>query len=157
MWLMPQRPHTRAANQDRETTVDRLVTAYHEGRLATETLEFRAAAALAAKRCSELDALVADLGDRESFVDLNAVLRLPSSGTTMTVGRGNDAELKLEDPTVSRQHAVIWSTAEYGWVLTDLRSLNGTYINGQRVIVAPLAPGDHVTFGEMVVLVEKGD
>jgi pSer/pThr/pTyr-binding forkhead associated (FHA) protein len=58
------------------------------------------------------------------------------------IGRSkSQADLVLEDPNVSRQHAAI-ERAGNEWVLADLGSTNGCYVDGQRVSRRPLADGD---------------
>jgi class 3 adenylate cyclase len=65
----------------------------------------------------------------------------------LTVGRGDDAGLLIDDPEISRVHAVIGSTAE-GLEIRDLGSLNGTLVNGERISSPTLlAPGDVVKIG----------
>ena len=65
------------------------------------------------------------------------------------VGRDREAEMWLFDEHISRQHARIdYLTRPVGFVVTDLGSQNGVYVNGQR-ITAPtlLQPGDQLAFG----------
>ncbi len=62
------------------------------------------------------------------------------------IGRSLAADLRFDDATVSRRHALIVSQAEGVRVLDD-RSLNGIYVNGRRVEWSPLADGDEVTIG----------
>jgi class 3 adenylate cyclase len=65
----------------------------------------------------------------------------------LTVGRGEDAGVVVDDPEVSRAHAVIGPTAD-GLEIQDLGSLNGTWVNGERIRgSARLAPGDVVKIG----------
>jgi ABC transport system ATP-binding/permease protein len=52
-------------------------------------------------------------------------------GRTWTIGRAYEADIRLEDPRVSRQHAVLQATPA-GWVLVN-HSSNGMFVNGQRV------------------------
>ncbi len=54
-----------------------------------------------------------------------------SAGRTWTIGRANEADIRLEDPTVSRDHAVLQATPA-GWVLVN-HSSNGTFVDGRRV------------------------
>jgi hypothetical protein len=65
----------------------------------------------------------------------------------VTVGRGNDSEIFLDDVTVSRNHAEFLHGAS-GWVLRDKHSLNGTYVNGNRMDEARLGNGDKVQIGK---------
>src|SRR5205085_8559542 len=65
----------------------------------------------------------------------------------MTVGRRPDSHIFLDDVTVSRDHAVIVRRGtEYH--LDDLGSLNGTYVNRQRVETHHLAHGDELQIGK---------
>lgn len=64
-----------------------------------------------------------------------------------TIGREVGNTIVLDrDTTVSRRHAVI-ETAGGGYVLRDLGSSNGTFVNGARVTERPLQPGDEITLG----------
>ena len=62
------------------------------------------------------------------------------------IGRSMAADLRFDDATVSRRHALVVNQAEGVRVLDD-RSLNGVYVNGQRVEWSPLADGDEVAIG----------
>ena len=62
------------------------------------------------------------------------------------IGRSLAADIRFDDATVSRRHALVVSQAEGVRVLDD-RSLNGVYVNGKRVEWSPLADGDEVTIG----------
>jgi pSer/pThr/pTyr-binding forkhead associated (FHA) protein len=62
------------------------------------------------------------------------------------IGRSLAADVRFDDATVSRRHALVVSQAEGVRVLDD-RSLNGVYVNGARVEWSPLADGDEVTIG----------
>ncbi|GAB3843577.1 FHA domain-containing protein [Nesterenkonia populi] len=64
-----------------------------------------------------------------------------------TVGRHPEAEILLDDVTVSRRHVRFHKTAE-GFVLEDLGSLNGTYVNHNRVDKHLLKPRDVVQIGK---------
>jgi len=65
----------------------------------------------------------------------------------VTVGRASDADVRLDDSTVSRRHAQI-RPGRSGWTLQDLNTHNGTFVNGVRLTQAvPLREGDVVQFG----------
>jgi len=68
-------------------------------------------------------------------------LRLPS-----TVGRGRGTTIVLPHPLVSRQHCELFEAGGQ-LMVRDLGSLNGTFVNNQRVTEAPLAPGELLTIG----------
>ena len=62
------------------------------------------------------------------------------------IGRSMAADLRFDDATVSRRHALVVSQAEGVRVLDD-RSLNGVYVNGRRVEWSQLSDGDEVAIG----------
>jgi len=62
------------------------------------------------------------------------------------IGRSLAADIRFDDATVSRRHALVVSQAEGVRVLDD-RSLNGVYVNGERVEWAPLTDGDEISIG----------
>ena len=64
------------------------------------------------------------------------------------VGRGLSADVRLDDATVSRKHAVIVHRPE-GTVILDDRSMNGVWVNGERVAEAFLADGDEIQLGRV--------
>jgi len=68
----------------------------------------------------------------------------------VTVGR-RDCEVVLDDPEISRRHCAIAPGPHAEMVVTDLRSTNGTWINGAR-IAGPtvLRPGDELRLGDSV-------
>jgi pSer/pThr/pTyr-binding forkhead associated (FHA) protein len=62
------------------------------------------------------------------------------------LGRSMTADLRLDDPTVSRRHALL--LRESGRIrLIDDRSLNGVFVNGERVQSIMLSDGDQITIG----------
>jgi pSer/pThr/pTyr-binding forkhead associated (FHA) protein len=71
---------------------------------------------------------------------------------SLTIGRDITNDIVINDPEVSRHHARLTQTGT-GYVIEDLRSTNGTFVNQQR-IAAPRAlnSGDQVGLGETVVL-----
>ncbi len=76
------------------------------------------------------------------------LLGLDWSGATpdMLIGRSSSCDLVLQDPNVSRRHAQLFFR-EGRWILVDLDSTNGTYINGVRVHRSELLPGDFLALG----------
>jgi hypothetical protein len=62
------------------------------------------------------------------------------------VGRSLAADVRFDDPTVSRRHALIVRQADGVRVLDD-RSLNGVFVNGERVEWRVLADGDEIVVG----------
>jgi pSer/pThr/pTyr-binding forkhead associated (FHA) protein len=79
-----------------------------------------------------------------------------SAGETR-LGRHPDSEIMLDDITVSRRHAAVEQTPE-GYVVTDAGSLNGTYVNQERIERAVLHHGDELQVGKFrLVLFERTD
>ncbi len=74
-----------------------------------------------------------------------AVLRLGPGWTR--IGRSRSADVRLDDPTVSRRHALVVLTADGDLRTLDDRSLNGLFVNGERVAWAPLSDGDELEIG----------
>jgi pSer/pThr/pTyr-binding forkhead associated (FHA) protein len=73
------------------------------------------------------------------------------------LGRHPDSEIMLDDITVSRRHATIERKPE-GYVVTDAGSLNGTYVNQERIDQAILHHGDELQVGKFrLVLFERSD
>ncbi len=72
------------------------------------------------------------------------------------VGRGSEFDMVLDEDMVSRRHAKI-ATYHGQIVLQDLKSTNGTFVNGERVTVARLQVGDKVLVGTSIMELVKLD
>jgi pSer/pThr/pTyr-binding forkhead associated (FHA) protein len=88
------------------------------------------------------------------------IVQGPGTGHTFTLGtdpviigrEAPSAKFVIADPAVSRRHAQI-SRQDDGYMIEDLNSTNGTFINAQRVVGAvPLTPGDLIELGTAVTL-----
>jgi pSer/pThr/pTyr-binding forkhead associated (FHA) protein len=78
------------------------------------------------------------------------------TGQTVRLGRDPANEIVLRDQTVSRNH-VRFDRRGSGWTVTDLGSLNGSHVNGQRLepnVETPLAPGALLQVGDVVISFE---
>jgi pSer/pThr/pTyr-binding forkhead associated (FHA) protein len=71
----------------------------------------------------------------------------PMTGEKMTIGRSPETDVFLDDVTVSREHATLVRRGGE-WYLDDSGSLNGTYVNRQRVDSHRLADGDELQIGK---------
>lgn len=78
----------------------------------------------------------------------------PLEPPRVVVGRSRSCDVRLREDTVSRLHAAfVWE--EDGWVLEDLGSSNGTFLNGQRVVERQrVRAGDQVRFGAVKAALE---
>ena len=63
------------------------------------------------------------------------------------IGRGDEADIRLVDDSVSSLHAQI-DLASDGFRIRDNRSTNGTFVNGSQIAFADLKHGDKITIGE---------
>jgi pSer/pThr/pTyr-binding forkhead associated (FHA) protein len=89
---------------------------------------------------------------------LLVVQRGPNAGSRFlldqevtTAGRHPDSDIFLDDVTVSRKHATFTRTPS-GYTVTDAGSLNGTYLNRERIETAALGNGDEVQIGKFRLL-----
>jgi len=72
----------------------------------------------------------------------------PLRGAAVTIGRGEEADVRIDEPSASRRHAVIERRPD-GYYLRDLGSTNGTHLGGLlHGIAAPLRAGDRFRIGE---------
>lgn len=170
-------PPVRASDGDRERALSELRDRAAEGRLSMETFVGRVDLALRARSRNELDELISDLPHRgrwrrritdavASVSELSSRiesawrrprlprLALPADGRARyLVGRGSTCDLVLADLTVSRVHAELRREHD-SWLLVDLGSMNGTRLNGWRLVgPASVRAGDEVAFGDCVFLV----
>jgi len=72
------------------------------------------------------------------------------------IGRSVAADVRLDDPSVSRRHALIVSEPDKSLRLLDDRSLNGVFVNGKLVEWAKLKDGDELTIGRYRLFVLEG-
>ncbi len=66
------------------------------------------------------------------------------------VGRSIGAELRFEEPHVSRRHAIVARYGHHVRALDD-RSSQGTFVNGRRIVATDLEPGDIIRLGRLVL------
>jgi hypothetical protein len=102
----------------------------------------------------EEDAVTVALDDIPVGTGMVVVKRGPNAGSKFVLdgevtraGRHPDSEIFLDDITVSRRHAEFVRQGQ-AYVVRDVGSLNGTYLNRERIEDAPLANGDEVQIGK---------
>lgn len=79
------------------------------------------------------------------------------AGESKTIGRGRQADVLVDDPSLSRVHARVTLDASGQLAIDDLGSTNGIFINGTEQLSAPLALGDTVRFGRIEYIVSAAD
>jgi hypothetical protein len=141
----------RPSDTTRERTVKRLRRGYVAGRLDTDTFSRRIDVALRADHGDDLHGLTSDLPSvralpRRWFRRRPAGLLEGAVGGRLMLGRSSDCQLVFADDTVSRRHAEL-RLVEGRWMLRDLGSSNGTWVNCRRVMEAEVAPGDELQLG----------
>jgi hypothetical protein len=103
---------------------------------------------------------VRELPDLDPGTGMLVVIRGPNAGSRFlldrertSVGRHPESDIFLDDVTVSRRHAVLTLEDEDEHVaVEDNGSLNGTYVNGDRVDKRALVTGDEVQIGRFKLL-----
>jgi hypothetical protein len=69
------------------------------------------------------------------------------------IGRSPTADLRIDDPSVSRRHALVVAEPGKALRVLDDRSLNGVFVNGEAVEWGPLRDGDELTVGRFTLYV----
>jgi len=85
---------------------------------------------------------------------------VPVTAAGVLVGRGSDADVRIDDPGVSRRHAefrVLGEGSDADVVVVDLHSTNGTMVDGSRVAQAPVTDGARVQVGSTTITVHRSD
>jgi ABC transport system ATP-binding/permease protein len=82
--------------------------------------------------------------------------RLLPSGIK-TIGRAAGADFILDAALVSRLHCRVSVSADGDLEVKDLESTNGTFVNGNRVSIARLIPGDRIQIGRVELIALKDE
>jgi pSer/pThr/pTyr-binding forkhead associated (FHA) protein len=78
------------------------------------------------------------------------------AGQTITLGRAHDSTIVLDDDYASGHHARIYPDRDGQWIVEDLRSTNGTYLDRMRLTVpTPIPPGTPIRIGKTVIELRK--
>ena len=89
---------------------------------------------------------IAEPGEYLAYEDDDRLIVIPLRREWTRIGRSLAADVRFDDPTVSRRHALIVRQADGVRVLDD-RSLNGVFVNGERVEWSTLRDGDEILVG----------
>ncbi|MFJ5547154.1 FHA domain-containing protein [Streptomyces sp. NPDC093225] len=77
-------------------------------------------------------------------------------GQTITLGRAHDSTIVLDDDYASSRHARIYPDRDGNWIVEDLGSTNGTYLDRARLTVAtPIPLGAPIRIGKTVIELRK--
>lgn len=112
---------------------------------------------LEAVRDDDVEPPSAPGGPRNAHLVLHGNVYLPLDKPIMTIGRRADNHIVIDDPRVSRAHAQLRIRFSH-YVVYDLNSKGGTYVNGHRVTECILRPGDVISLaGVTLVYLEDDD
>ena len=75
----------------------------------------------------------------------------------VSIGRLPENTISIANMGVSRRHVKIEEDTDHSYVLSDLNSLNGTYVNGKRIKKVMLQSGDKISIGKYSILYEEGN
>lgn len=81
------------------------------------------------------------------FSEPHKVKQVELTGAETTIGRALENDIVVNQARVSRQHAVVAAQGD-GFVVKDLESQNGVYVNGVKVATHVLKHGDEIMIGE---------
>jgi FHA domain len=85
--------------------------------------------------------------------DDGEIISFPLEHGWSRIGRSPNADLRLDDPSVSRRHALVVAEAEKPPRVLDDRSLNGLFLNGEAVEFGSLSDGDELAIGHYTLYV----
>ena len=84
---------------------------------------------------------------RARLIDTAANRAFDLASARVSLGRESHNDITIPDINVSRNHAEITLSPQGAWIITDLGSTNGTYVNGRAIASQPLNEGDHISVG----------
>jgi hypothetical protein len=92
-----------------------------------------------------------NLRPQNAFLIINENENFPLDKTVISIGRRKNNQLVLENPHISRVHAQI-RVSQNHFVLFDLDTTGGTYVNGQRITRHILRPGDVISLAGVPII-----
>lgn len=97
--------------------------------------------------------------DAPAYLEVHGQV-VPVRAAGIVVGRGTDCDVRIDDPSVSRQHVefrVLGEGRDADVVVVDLHSTNGTVVDGNAVAHAPVREGSQVVLGSTTITVHRTD
>ena len=89
-------------------------------------------------------------------LDSNETFEIPASNVSISIGRSDEAMIRLNDRFVSRIHCRV-ELVDGELVVRDLESRHGTFVNGEAVTEAPVRPGDTLLIGMSRLRIETAE
>ena len=84
----------------------------------------------------------------------NVVRKYPFEKDSISIGRDADCDISIDNVAVSRTHATVTASPD-GWILADMQSGNGTFVNNAKVSTHTLQSGDSFVIGKYNLLFEE--
>jgi hypothetical protein len=85
------------------------------------------------------------------LTDLNAQKSYALTSSSVVLGRDSPCDIVINDANISRRHARLARDERGFWILSDLKSTNGTRVNGRPISSTPLRDGDQLSFGVTIL------
>jgi pSer/pThr/pTyr-binding forkhead associated (FHA) protein len=89
-----------------------------------------------------------------AFLIIEGLVVHPLRESVVNIGRRLDNQVVIDDPRISRQHAQLRAIKGH-FVLFDLQSTGGTFVNGQRTIQTVLYPNDEISLAGVIMIFDQ--
>lgn len=110
---------------------------------------------IAAVRASALEQLPSLIGLNKGIVGQVYFLNPQTNRRQWEIGRDPGADIAIADPSVSGRHAQIL-LEQNRWKIVNLMSINGSFVNGRKVLSAHLKTGDRIRLGQIELAFDAG-
>ena len=77
--------------------------------------------------------------------------RLAGGGKRLLIGRADDCDIRIKNSAISRHHCAIEALEDDEWVVRDLGSTHGSFVNGERISETEISPGLTVSVGPAIL------
>jgi type II secretory pathway predicted ATPase ExeA len=123
------------------------VSAHHIGQAVTE-LGWAESTSQTADALEGANSLYSNSqGNSAVLTDVASGTDYPLKDSVCIIGRAKNCSLQIKHPALSRYHMMIKNMG-HEWILSDMRSLNGVFLNGRRIRTARLRHNDYIAIGE---------
>ena len=97
-----------------------------------------------------------DIIPSNAFFIIEGARFYPLARTVINIGRRLENDLVIDDPRVSRNHAQL-RAVEGHYILIDLNSTGGTFVNGTRISETIIYPNDTISLGGVLLIFHQDD